>query len=348
MNLIFADIGKKNNMNYFLENGYIDIAKILNRPYTFQLVISARGTGKTYSGIKYLLDSKQKFIFMRRTQTQIDMIRDTETSPFVVNDPNIVIKPINKYIAGVYNGEENSDGIIDAVGKPIGLCMALSTISNIRGFSTADVKIIMFDEITGEEHERMIKGERGKIIYNMYETINRNRELNGLEPVKLIMFCNSDRIDAPILDALNVSDIIRKMESGGYNCYENTNRRLGVYWIGESPISMRKKDTALYQMAQDEEFEKMAIENKFSYNQSDIKSMPLKEFHFLICGGGISIYKHKDNGNYYVIDSEQGTPQTAEIILKNYRGRINQAIKKQKIYYQNLRAKNKFYQILKM
>ena len=335
-------------MNYFLDSGYINIEKIIKRPFPFQLVISARGTGKTYSGIKYLLESGDKFIFMRRTQTQIDMIRDAQTSPFVVNDPNIIIKPINKYIAGVYKGEENADGIIDAVGKPIGLCMALSTISNIRGFSTADVKIILFDEITGEEHERMIKGERGKIIHNMYETINRNRELNGEPPVKLVMFCNSDRIDAPILDALNVSDIIRNMQEKNFNCYENASRGLGVYLVGESPISLKKTETALYKMAQDDEFKSMALENKFTIIDNDIKTMPLNEFTFLICGGGISLYRHKSNGSYYIIDSEKGTPQSTEVILKNYRGRINQSIKKQRLFFQNLRAKNKFYNMLKM
>lgn len=334
-------------MDYFLDNGYIDIAKILNRPYTFQLVISARGTGKTYSGIKYLLDSKQKFIFMRRTQTQIDMIRDTETSPFVVNDPEIVMRPINKYIVGVYHGAENSDGILEPAGKPIGLCMALSTISNIRGFSTADVKIILFDEITGEEHERMIKGERGKIIHNMYETINRNRELSGFPAVKLVMFCNSDRIDAPILDALNVSDIIRNMQEKGLNCYENDKRSLGVYLVGESPISLKKSDTALYRMAEDKEFKAMAIENKFAYYDKNIKSMPIKEFILLVSGGGITIYKHKDNGIYYITDSEKGETASPEIISKNFRSRMAQAVRRDKIYFQNLRARNKYCQLFR-
>ena len=313
--------------------------KILNRPFPFQLVISARGTGKTYSGIEYLLNKGEKFIFMRRTQTQIDMIRDAETSPFIVNDPNIIIKPINKYIAGVYRGEENTDGIIEASGKPIGLCMALSTISNIRGFSTADVKIIMFDEITGEEHERMLKGERGKIIYNMYETINRNRELKGEPPVKLVMFCNSDRIDAPILDALNVSDILRKMQESGNNCYENVSRGLGVYMIGESPISLRKQETALYKMAEDEEFKRMALDNKFTYYNDDIQSMPLAEFKRCTSGGGISIFKHKDNGCYYITDAVFGTPESEEYIIKNYRAKLNIAVKRKKIYFQNLKAK---------
>lgn len=334
-------------MNYFLDTGYLNFEKIIKRPMPFQLVIAARGTGKTYAGVKYLLERKteNKFIFMRRTQTQLDMIKDAAMSPFTVVDNTICTQNVNKYVSGVYRGEADDKGIIKPQGAPIGYCMALSTISNIRGFNTADVDIILFDEITGEEHERPIKGERGGIVFNMYETINRNRELDGKPPVKLIMFCNSDRIDAAILDALNISDIVRKMSETGSNMYENERRGLGVYMVGDSPISKRKAETALYKMAENDNFKAMALDNKFIFDGENIKSLPLAEYKPLVSGGGITITRHKDNNAYYIIDNEILNARSADYINKNYKAKMYRAAKKNGIYFQNLKAKNAYLQI---
>ena len=69
-------------MELFREDGYLNIDGIV-KAATFIFMVLARGTGKTFGALKYAVDSGEKFIYMRRTQTQADMIRTDEMSPFV-------------------------------------------------------------------------------------------------------------------------------------------------------------------------------------------------------------------------------------------------------------------------
>ena len=68
--------------NLFLENGYVDMARIIEQKYPFILMTGARGTGKTYGALKYVIEHKMKFIYMRRTKLQADVISSPEMSPF--------------------------------------------------------------------------------------------------------------------------------------------------------------------------------------------------------------------------------------------------------------------------
>ena len=54
--------GRVNNL--FLENGYVDMARIIEQKYPFILMTGARGTGKTYGALKYVIEHKMKFIYM--------------------------------------------------------------------------------------------------------------------------------------------------------------------------------------------------------------------------------------------------------------------------------------------
>ena len=42
------------------------------------------------------------------------------------------------------------------------------------------------------------------LFFNLYETVNRNRELEGKEPVKVYMLSNSTSLDNEILAELSI------------------------------------------------------------------------------------------------------------------------------------------------
>ena len=69
-------------MRLYQPNGYLDMAAIRHAGYPFTIVINGRGTGKTFNGLYDLLSSGTKFIYLRRTQTQIDQIRVPGLDPF--------------------------------------------------------------------------------------------------------------------------------------------------------------------------------------------------------------------------------------------------------------------------
>ena len=67
--------------------------------------------------------------------------------------------------------------------------MALSTFGNLRGVDFSDVDMIFFDEFVPQKNARPIKAE-AEAFFNLYETVNRNRELDGRPPVRVLMLSN--------------------------------------------------------------------------------------------------------------------------------------------------------------
>ena len=95
------------------ENGYFDISGPLSTKLPFIFVVGGRGTGKTFSSLKYVIEHNIKFVFLRRTQSQVDLINKQEFSPFtpVANfmHIDIVSVPLSKYNVGFYKGITNDE-----------------------------------------------------------------------------------------------------------------------------------------------------------------------------------------------------------------------------------------------
>ena len=299
----------------FTKEGYIDFKYIMRDASPFIFIVGGRGSGKTYGAIQYALRENKTFFFMRRTQTQIDLIKNDSFSPFKAVDESIIVSSINKNLTGVYRGSQNSDGTWSPAGSPIGYLCALSTISNIRGFDASSVDMIIYDEFIGEAHERPIKNE-GQAFLNAYETINRNRELNGQEPVKVLALANSNSLANPIFVELQLVTPVEKMLRSsdnkiGYTSYKNASRGVSVYMINRSPILEAKQKTALYKLSGDSEFSAMALKNEFTQEEMDhIKPQSLKPYRLLCCVGEICAYKKKDSTGYYITGHKSGSTET--------------------------------------
>ena len=178
--------------NIYDRNGFINIPAIYNIPVPFIFIVGGRGTGKTYGVCKFAIEKKIKFALMRRTQTQADLISKPEFSPLkpVLGDMNRMFKAVSltKQNSAFY--ETDMEGTIISP-EPFCYSLALSTISNMRGFDAGDISLIFYDEFIAEAHERPLKNE-AEAFFNCYETINRNRELKGIAPVKVICAANSN------------------------------------------------------------------------------------------------------------------------------------------------------------
>lgn len=287
-------------MNYYLDSGYLDMEKIIkNDRAPFIAVLNGRGTGKTFGALKYAIESETPFILMRRTQTQVELMRTDELSPFkAVNREcgfDMIVKPINKYVSGVYCAGEETEELR-------GYILALSTFSNLRGFDASDVSLVIYDEFIPEPHDRPIKQE-GAAFLNCYESINRNRELSGRDPLKVLLLSNTNTMYSPILESLGVLPTIEKMKrrKQEHSVYKDI---VSVYMPIDSPVSAAKKETVLYKIANNGDFVKMSIENEFSTGDTEfIRSRPLKEFIPLVSAGSMIVYKHKSADEFYVIEN---------------------------------------------
>lgn len=300
--------------NIYLESGYLNARAVLDFNTTFNFIVGARGVGKTYGFLSTALEDDHTFILMRRTQTQLDIINREEFSPFKVIERDFGIEVQHKSI-----GKYSTAYLVDD--KIIGYSCALSTISNMRGFDASDVDILLYDEFIPEKHERPIKNE-GAAFLNAYETINRNRELNGADPVKVVCMANAFDIANPIFLELGLVGIAEKMKLKDQEIYINRQRDISILLPKSEKITGRKKKTALYKLSEGSEYGNMALNNDFIYNPTDnIKPQNLTEYKPIVTVGEITIYKHKSKRLYYVSEHKTGTPaefKTDEISLKRY------------------------------
>ena len=332
-------------MGIYLSSGYLDIEKILSYRQPFNFCVGGRATGKTYGSLLTAYNNRIRFILMRRTQTQCDLINKPEFNPYkAINQDigsNITVKSVSKYNSKIIEEFEESENIL-------GYTCALSTISNMRGFDASDVQLLIYDEFIPEKHERPLKNE-GSAFLNAYETINRNRELKGSDPVQVLCLANAFNIANPIFLELGLVGRCEKMKNSGQELYIDKDRGILIVMLYNSRISKAKADTALYRLSSGS-YSDMALSNDFIYNSTDnIKSLALKEYTLICTVGEISIYRHKSRRTYYVSEHRTGTaPQykSDEVNLMRYRKNhgmlLYSAYMRNNITFENMLTKSLF------
>lgn len=329
-------------MGLYDKNGYVDIGWILSRGYTFNAIVGGRGTGKTFTSLKYCLENHIPTMLMRRTQSQEELISNPDFSPVTpvaeLLEETYTCARITKNISGIYKTVSNEDGEIVREVLPSIYTCALSTISNVRGFNGDRIELIIFDEFIPEPHERLIK-EEGKAFLNAYETLNRNRELQGRPPIKVLLLANSNSPTNPIFLTLGLATRAERMQRKRGEIYEDKDRSIGLYMLYASPISSRKSETALYKLA-DDEFKSMALANDFEIETKRVKSKSVINLKPLAAVGNLCIYKD-GNMTYYVSMHKSGNPPTyttAEEDLKRFRKRfiwMGKAFLEDRFIYEN-------------
>lgn len=335
---------------FYNQDGWINAAAVLDDPATFVVCVGGRGIGKTFGVLKEVLDREMKFIYLRRTQAQIDTIKLKELNPFkAVNDvtgSDIVSGSLGKYMGGFWHSDEKGQ----AVGAPIGLAVALSTVSNIRGMSAEDYEVVIFDEFIPERHERPIRAEETAFL-NCMETFNRNREFQDKPPLKVVLLSNSNDLDSPILQAIGalrpLDEMIRKRQS--YNVIAGGN--VAIYRYLNSPVTEKKKKTVLYKVSNNADFSGMALDNEFSKaNYENVGRQDLKQYAPLVSIGGMTVYEHKSERLYYVVDGVKSEtvytlyPNSIAAFMRKY-WYIKEAMLLLKVRYANAPVKIAFEKI---
>ena len=301
-------------MKLYDSNGYVNISEVLKHEAIFIFIYGGRGTGKTYGALKEMIEGKHHFIYMRRLAAQTDIVKKESMQPYkTLNDDmgwSIQPFPINKYISAFYESDTNDDGKVIPVGEQHGLLTSLSTFSNLRGVDGSEIDTIILDEFIPELNERPIKGE-ADALFNAYETINRNRELKGQDPVKLLCLANSNRIDNPLFMELKLVRKAEKIRQEGKEYLYDPKKKMLLIDLYKSQISEAKSDTALYQLTKGTEFYEMAIRNSFiNEERGRIETRPIKEYRPMVSIGEITIYKHKSRREYYVTTFRSGSPDS--------------------------------------
>ena len=285
----------------YTQDGWVNWDYILSQSASFISVVGARGVGKTYGIFKKLIVEGHKFIYLRRLKSQLDQCGKIEGNPFkkLNTDLDRNILPFSS--GGILTFREE-----DKAGDIIAAGVALSVVANIRGIDFSDYEYIVFDEFIASIGERPIKNEFSAFL-NFYETVNRNRELEGKAPVKCIMLGNANTLINPYFSSWHFMKTAVKMITGGQMVWRSPDNTRLVILLLRSPISEKKKDTALYQNASSD-FIEMALDNSFRTDETNIRSEPLEEYVHIVSVGELGIYKHKSERRYYVSSTQANTP----------------------------------------
>lgn len=290
-------------MNLYLENGYLNVPELIKLPVTFIWCFGGRGTGKTYGALKYAIEiqgAEHPFLHIRRRDKEIKLFKTPDHNPFgkLNKDMNWNIKFKMSDDCGVYYDN----------GVQVGSVAALSTFANLRGVDCSSCNFIFFDEFIPERNQPWIK-EESSAFFNLYETVCRNRELEGDAPVKMLAAANANDAANPYFLSMGVITTVEKMKREKRQMFINRERDFALINLENSPISEKKKNTALYKLTRGSDYEKMALDNSFSFNDfSNISARDLTPYKPIVAIGEITIYKHKSERVYYVSEHRSGAP----------------------------------------
>lgn len=340
----------------YTNEGWINPAELVECPEPFVVALGGRGIGKTYGILKYLYQKAIPFIYMRRTQTQLDAVTIQPLNPYnqIAKDMgiNIVAEKLSKHTAGFFKTETDENGEQVHVAEPFAVGIALSTFASIRSLSAEQYSVLFFDEIIPERHEKPIK-EEGLAFANVLESLNRNRELQGRPPLKVILATNSNTMNSRILASMGCIDIIDHMARQNMN-YKSVNGLIAIYRFTNSPITEKKKSSAIYQVITNKDFHSMALDNAFS--ESDYENVALKPIaeYLPICSvGNCTVMKHKSKKEYYCVAGVKGNTEHYDLLplsIKAFQRKywfVYQAMLDRRLYYQNASVKIEIEGVLK-
>ena len=288
---------------FYNNDGWANTDLFFEDPAPIIIAFGGRGIGKTYGVLKTLLQTETSFLYMRRTQKNIEMLELDSMNPFAPLNKdlnrNISLFKAGKYFYGFYETELKDNGKKVASGGMLAPAVSLSSFC--RGIDGVEYDVLVFDEFIPQKIDRQMRGE-GDAFLNAVESIQRNRHRQGKAELKCILLSNTNSLDNDVLRALGAIEPVDKMVRRHKTYCTFFNRSLSVYLFKDSPVSAEKRELAIYKVANDKEFLDMALGNDFSASSYErVESKPIEQFRPLVSIGEITVYMHKSEDSFYIV-----------------------------------------------
>lgn len=289
-------------------DGYYHISKdYLDYPNCWLYVVwSKRGPGKTYGFFYHCIQSRNKFLYLKRTIEDVDFLcmpadEGMDPNPFAPinrdHGTNIQIFKIRKGVAGFW--EADDDG--NKQGPLLGYVIAFALVSKLKGFNFDMVTEMCFDEFIPQPTE-IVRRNSGEALLSIYMTISRDREKRGKRPVKLCMFANAEEISTNETNFLEITDDMAELDQSGQSHKYLKNREIMLHHITQEEIPITEDEkSAIYKGMAGTAWHDYAFGGYFAKNDfSNIRKISLKGYT-----GFIYIrYKRKDM--YIYINNSTG------------------------------------------
>lgn len=316
--------------------------------YFLNFFIGGRGTGKTYSALKGCYFDDKKIMYLRRTAEELKTTCSGVTNPFkaINTDFGVDVRVVkNKTITQLIDYTDTQNP------KEIGVACALSTFGNLRGADFSDIDVIIFDEFINTNPINRLKDE-GFLLWNLIETVNRNRALRGENEIKVILLSNSGSLENGILTDLDLPEEIRKMKTENMTVYNDDDRGIYLELLDNKAVRDAKAETALYKATRGTSFYAMALDNEFTNDCfSDVKRIDFKEFRPLCSFNDVYFYRHKFQNFIYCskrkADCDHFDEESIKQFMRGWGFVINQVYVNQGLIYQDYNIKLKVKKILR-
>ena len=275
------------------------------------IIWSFRGPGKTTSALWYMAENDKKFVYMKRTNDDVDFIcgktkmgdLSYDVSPFkTVNriaDTKIRAHHIEKGFGGFYDTNEKGE----CYGNPIGYILSLNKVRSIKGADLSECEFVILDEFIPQVHE-IVRHKEGEALLEFVRTVGRDRVGRGLPPVKLILFANAEDISCPITQTLEVIDNMAELSNSGKKWLYMNNRRILLHHIekDEAPsMTDSYESDPLLRAMSGTAWAKKSYEGQFTNNDfSAVEKCNMKNMQLYLK----VTYKKKD---YYIYINENNS-----------------------------------------
>lgn len=272
--------------------------KVVNNDFFIYFFIGGRRIGKTYSMLFNCYKNKKKFLYLRRTESELQFCCNNSKNPFKkINANENINVEIKASKDDVYFYERNQEtNEIEIVGYG----GALSTSGKFRGSDYSDIDYIIFDEFIDTSYRSRIFLESDR-FFNLIETVNSNREIEGKERIKIVMLSNSNSINNEILMSLKLGQTLLKMKTENIKLFKDTGRGIYLELLENKNIHDAKQETSLYKLTKGTNFYEMALENEFTNDYfGNVKKINYTEFIPIVSFEKMTFYKHKTNDTIFV------------------------------------------------
>lgn len=278
------------------EHLYINIRERSEQP--FQIYIGPRGTGKTFSALRPEINNPMtgdKFIYLRNTSREARIA----TTP-IGNAFKKINSTYNVDVSGDFSTQLGMGTFMMNEGENvIGYAFGLTTFSGARSIDLSDISHCIFEEFIEEKQVKKQK-YRGEAFLNFYETVNRNREIEGEKPVICYLLANAIDLGDDILRALHAQNEIQDMIKHGEKRRTVPDRGLYIELVDVKVANM-KYDTALYKLGNDE-FNDDTLKADFAGARLNLirKTFNQRDYEPLLSYDKLCIYKSKQDGSYHI------------------------------------------------
>lgn len=246
------------------------------------LAWSKRGPGKTYSTLRLMVENGTKFLFLKRTSKDVELLckgvaegnadTDLDLSPFKPLNRDfgwsIYPKLIMDGFAAFYEMVTDSDGMHPV--KLIGYAMSLAKGTAFKGFDMSEIDYLIFDEFIQKPWERLINRQEGEALVDLYMTLTRDRIKRGRPELKMICIANATNVSNPTFTVLDVVNIAADMDVTNTEYYYDEYRGIMMHFINYSD-DLVDEEGNVYKMGIERAMEgtawaEMAFGGHFAYN----------------------------------------------------------------------------------